>query len=362
VAAVTGSNGKTTVKEMVAACLRAALRGAGQEEAGVLATAGNLNNDIGLPLTLCRLDAGHRFAVVELGANHPGEIARLAHLARPEVGVVTQCAPAHIEGFGSIEGVAAAKGELFEALPAGGTAVINADDQFSGLWRTVASHCSQLTFGLGTRADVTGRYRLEGGGTRLELATPVGGCEVRVPLPGVHNVMNALAAAAVGLALDLPLEAIARGLAATPTVKGRLVPHSLPGGATLIDDSYNANPTSLAAALAVLEGIEGRRWLVLGDMAELGTESAEFHAEAGRAAGRAGVERILAIGPESAAAVEAFGGCGRHFERVEDLVGSLTAALEPGVTVLVKGSRSMGMERVVSALVARDPAACRRGG
>lgn len=338
---VTGSNGKTTVKEMTAAILR----GLGP----TLATEGNLNNDIGVPLTLARLGLEHRFAVVEMGANHPGEIAGLCELAQPQVGVVTHCAPAHLEGFGSVEGVARAKGELFQALPAEGTAVVNADDAYAGLWTRISAAGRRLTFGLEAAANVTGRWEPQDMGSRVHLVTPVGEADLRLALPGRHNVMNALAAAAVALALDVSLDAVVRGLESVRPVRGRLQVREA-RGLRVLDDTYNANPGSVAAALAVLATSPGRRWLVLGDMGELGAESAELHRRMGRLAREAGVERLWTLGALAALAAESFGDGGCPFPSHAALAEALRSEAEPPATILVKGSRSMTMERVVEAL------------
>lgn len=340
---VTGSNGKTTVKEMLAAVLR--------QVAPTLATEGNLNNDLGVPLTLCRLGAEHRFAVVEMGANHPGEIARLASLARPTVGVITQCAPAHLEGFGSVAGVARAKGELIEGLPAAdGVAVLNRDDPHLALWAGLAGARRVLTFGLEGPADVTARWAPEGVASRIALKTPLGEVELSLPLPGRHNVMNALAVAAAATALGVPLEAVRAGLESVRAARGRLEVKQA-GQARVLDDTYNANPGSVAAALGVLAGLPAPRWLVLGDMGELGAGAEGYHREVGTLARRAGVERLYAVGPLARLAVEAFGTGARHFPDHAALAAAVEADLRTPATVLVKGSRSMTMERVVDALV-----------
>ncbi len=345
VVAVTGSNGKTTVKEMLASILSG--------EGAVLATLGNYNNDIGLPLTLFRLGAEHRFAVLEMGANHAGEIAALADMAGPDVGIVTQCAPAHLEGFGSVDAVARAKGELFEGLAADGTAVINADDAYAGLWRELAGSRRQLTFGMGSGADVSARCELGSERTRLELQTPAGSTAVNLALAGRHNVMNALAASAAALAVGVPLGSIREGLEDMRPVAGRLQFKAGHGGARIIDDTYNANPASLAAGISVLGNFDGHRWLVLGDMAELGSGAEAYHRDVGRLAKEKGVERIYAIGTLSRSAIEAFGAHGRHYDSPGALVQALRAdlAAAAGVTLLVKGSRSSRMEQVVMALV-----------
>lgn len=344
--AVTGSNGKTTVKEMLIGVLRQGGR--------VMATTGNLNNDLGVPLTLARLGPEHRYAVVEMGANHAGEIAYLVNLARPNVGVITQCAPAHLEGFGSVQGVARAKGELLEGLPAGGIAVINGDDPFADLWRKQAGSRTCLRFGLGPEVDVSATWQILEQGSELQIRTPRGAFGVHLALPGRHNVMNALAAAAAAVALEVPLEDIATGLGAMGPVRGRLQLRTGRNRARVLDDTYNANPASLEAGLAVLEAAPGRHWLVLGDMAELGAEAAEYHVKAGRAARQAGVERLFAVGPLAREAARSFGRGARHFESRDALVEALEPVLEADVTLLVKGSRSMGMESVVQAVTGED--------
>ena len=342
VIAVTGSNGKTTVKNLLAAIL--ATRGQ------ALATEGNFNNLIGVPLMLARLQPEHGAAVFELGANRPGEIARLAAWVRPTVGVITNAGPAHLEGFGSIEGVARAKGELFAALGPEGVAVINADDPQAEGWRRLAAGRRQLTFGLERPAEVRADWAPEGGGTRIELQTPAGSQTLRLAFSGRHNVMNALAAAAAALAIGMPLAQIAAGLEAARPAPGRL--RLCPGrrGAMVIDDTYNANPASVEAALEVLSGLPGEHWLALGDMGELGDAAAELHARIGRAARASGVRRLWAAGPLAAQAAEAFGRGAECFEDAAALAGALGDAAREGVVVLVKGSRAARMERVVAAL------------
>ena len=339
---VTGSNGKTTVKEMVAAIFRTL--------GPVSATRGNLNNEIGVPLTLCGLDAGHRTAVVELGANHRGEIAALTALARPAVGVITQCAPAHLEGFGSIEGVARAKGELFEHMPDDAVAVVNADDPYADLWRELARPRRCLSFGAGPDADVRVRTTTGEGFDRVSLETPAGSVDLDLALPGVHNAFNAGAAAAAAIAAGAGLGAIREGLAAVRPAKGRLESKRGPRGAEILDDTYNANPASLRAGLRVLGAKPTPRWLVLGDMAELGPDGASLHAEAGRHAKCHGVDRLMVVGELSVEAARAFGDGATHFADCAALVDRLRDELPDGATVLVKGSRSMAMERVVEAI------------
>jgi UDP-N-acetylmuramoyl-tripeptide--D-alanyl-D-alanine ligase len=341
--AVTGSNGKTTVKEMLAAIF--------SRLAPTLSTTGNLNNDIGVPLTLFRLGSEHRYGVIELGANHPGEIASLVALVEPDVAVITQCAPAHLEGFASVEGVARAKAEIFDGLPAAGTAVINNDDDHAPLWRAGCAGRRQLSFGLRPGADVTAtQVRTGSDGTHFLLNSGGALHPIALALPGLHNVMNALAAAACAIALGIEPGPIAAGLETVRAVKGRLQLKHGQNGARVIDDTYNANPASLDAALAVLAASPGRHWLALGDMGELGESGPELHARAGSGARNAGVERLFALGDLCRRAVEAFGPGASHFPSAEALSASLRPALAPDVTVLVKGSRAMAMERVVAAI------------
>ena len=339
---VTGSNGKTTVKEMLASILR--------DGATVLATRGNLNNEIGLPLTLMELNADHRLAVIEMGTNHAGEIARLARLARPRIGVITQCAPAHLEGFGSIEGVAKAKGELLANLDADGTAVINADDAFAPLWRRLAGNRRCLEFAIERPADVRAAWHQVARGSRIEMTTPLGGIEVNLALPGRHNVANAAAATAAAIAAGATAEAIVSGLEAMVPVPGRLELKSIGDDICIIDDTYNANPASLQACLEVLAAFPGRHWLVLGDMAELGDDAPDYHRQVAALVRDFRVDRLLTIGELSRLTTISFGEGAHHHASMDALVASLGESLEPHTTVLVKGSRSMGMERVVAAL------------
>jgi UDP-N-acetylmuramoyl-tripeptide--D-alanyl-D-alanine ligase len=348
VVGITGSNGKTTVKEMTGAILAC--------EGPTLVTRGNLNNHIGVPLTLCRLEASHRYAVVEMGANHQREIAHLAAIGRPDVGLVINAGPAHLEGFGGLEGVAKGKGEMFEALGIDGTAVINADDRFAAYWHGLARGAGRIvTFGMRERADFSAQdvqSRASDGVfvSEFQLVTPVGRRTATLALAGEHNVMNALAAAAAAHAAGAGLDAIVEGLGRVRAVSGRLEVKQVSGGARLIDDSYNANPGSVRAGLRALAALEGQHWLVLGEMRELGEESAQMHAEIGEFARQSGVSRLLAVGDDARHAVEAFGAGATWFASVEDLIASLRAELAPGVTVLVKGSRSNRLERVAAAL------------
>jgi UDP-N-acetylmuramoyl-tripeptide--D-alanyl-D-alanine ligase len=340
--AVTGSNGKTTVKEMCAAvCAQAG---------NTLATQGNLNNDIGVPLTLLRLTPQHDYGVIEMGANHPGEIAYLTGLVRPQVAIITNAGSAHLEGFGSIEGVAKAKGEIYQGLSGNGVAVINADDAYAGLWRELSSGHRTLTFGLAKPADIGARGLGDVHGSELEMLTPLGNFHLELPLPGRHNIMNALAAVAAGIALGIDLEPIAAGLGGLAPVAGRLMTREGIHGATVIDDSYNANPASLHAGLEVLAGCDGQRYLALGDMGELGEGGEALHRQAGADARAMGVERLYATGELSRHACEAFGDNGFYFEQQQQLIEALLPELNDQVTVLVKGSRSSHMERVVEAL------------
>lgn len=340
---VTGSNGKTTTKQLLAAVFAA--RGP------VLATEGNLNNHIGMPLTLLKLRTEHRTAVIEMGASHLGEIALLARLAQPTVGIITQAGDAHLEGFGNREGVARGKGELLSALQ-DGVAIINADDAYAGLWKKLAGDNRIVSFGFAAHAEVRAEDLLSTpDGNRFTLLTPDGSATVNLPLPGRHNIANALAAAAAGHALGLCVDTIANGLQNVERPKGRVVIHTTPSGARLIDDSYNANPTSLAAAMALLAKEPGQRVLVLGDMAELGPTADELHARAGIEAKALGLNALFTLGPRSAYAAKTFGIGGKAFSTLDELIDALRPQLKALTTVLVKGSRSAGMERVVAALL-----------
>ncbi len=344
--AVTGSNGKTTTKEMIAAVLKAAH---GEQ---VLATQGNFNNDIGLPLTLLGLDAGHKAAVVEMGMNHPGEIAYLTRIAQPTVALVTNAQRAHLEGMGDLDAVAREKATIYEGLGQTGVAVINGDDAYAGLWRELNAGRSQLDFGLDQPARVSGRVKLHGLETRLTLETPEGSRDIPLQVSGRHNARNALAAASVGLAMGLDLDTVARGLAGFTGVKGRLQRLAGPRGAVLLDDTYNANPDSVRAGIDVLASTVGRQILVLGDMGEIGEACAQYHDEIGGYAKSMGVDRLYALGEASQQAVRNFGEGARHFKTPEALAQALLPELDGDTTVLVKGSRFMKMERVVQALLA----------
>ncbi len=351
--ALTGSNGKTTVKEMLAAILREAVKTGSRDlnpESLVLATRGNLNNHIGVPLTLLELRREHRYAVIEMGMNHAGEISYITRLAEPDVALITNAGLAHIEFLGSTEAIARAKGEIFDGLKTDGVAVINADERYAPLWRELAAGRKQLEFGLEASAAVSASYRMRGLDSEIILKTPLGEASTVVPAPGLHNIRNALAASAAATALQVPMAVVAAGLARFPGVKGRLQRKICVHGATLIDDSYNANPDSVRAAIAVLARMAGTKVLVLGDMGELGPQAAALHAEVGALARAAGIDRLLTLGELSAQASQAFGAGARHFPRIEELLAEIENAFAPGVTVLVKGSRFMQMERVVNAL------------
>jgi UDP-N-acetylmuramoyl-tripeptide--D-alanyl-D-alanine ligase len=343
--AITGSNGKTTVKEMLASILRQV---AG--EAGVLATVGNLNNDIGMPMTLLRLNAQHRYAVIEMGMNHLGEISYLSFLAKPTIALINNAGTAHIGELGSTEAIARAKGEIFEGLDKDGMAIINADDAFAGYWRRRLQGRRVVDFGLDNRAAVTARYELSVLGSLVTFHTRHGEFVATLGVPGLHNIKNALAAVACAHALEIPSPAIVAGLAAHAGVKGRLQRKRHPSGALIIDDTYNANPDSMQAALAVLAAFPGRRFFVMGDMGELGDDVEEMHASIGAYAKRSGVHAMFALGESSAAAVRSFGEGASHFSSIDDMVGALSRCLDSGSTVLVKGSRFMRMERVIEAL------------
>ncbi len=359
VVGVAGSNGKTTAKEMTAAILSRA--------GSTLATRGNLNNHIGVPLTLLRLEPAHRFAVIEMGANRAGEVAELVKVARPTVGLITNAGAEHLEGFGSLEGVARAEGETVAGLAADATAVLNVDDEFVNLWRGMTG-ARVVTFGIARDADFRAsdlRTTLgaEGFLTRFRLVSPLGRADLELHVGGRHNVANALGAAAAAAAAGATLEHIVAGLGAMQPVPGRLQLKRAACGAWIIDDSYNANPSSVRAGIEVLASVEGRRWLVLGDMAELGDFAADAHSQIGAFARERGVECLLATGPLAARAVERFGSGAQWFPDAEALAQGLLRALAAGkpagsgepwtasVRLLVKGSRVNRLERVVGALV-----------
>ncbi|WP_373691520.1 UDP-N-acetylmuramoyl-tripeptide--D-alanyl-D-alanine ligase [Azonexus sp.] len=348
VIAVTGSNGKTTTKEMIASILKAAFDDA------VLATRGNLNNDIGLPLTLLGLGAEHRAAVIEMGMNHPGEIGYLAAIGAPTVALVTNAQRAHLEGMGDLDEVAREKSTIFDGLAATGVAVINADDGYAGFWRQQAGTRKVRTFGIDQPADVHGTVRQHGLEIRLELVADEGQASIVLGIPGRHNARNAMAAAAACLAAGVPLAAVTAGLTAFAGVKGRLQRRAGKLGAVILDDTYNANPDSVRAGIEVLAATIGRKVLVLGDMGEIGEASGQYHDEIGGYAKSQGVDRLFALGDATQQAVRNFGDGARHFCHVDKLITAVNKELGPETTVLVKGSRFMKMERVADALVAGE--------
>jgi UDP-N-acetylmuramoyl-tripeptide--D-alanyl-D-alanine ligase len=343
--AITGSSGKTTVKNMVHAVL--------SRRGETLATEGNFNNEIGVPLTLLHLRPGIEFAVVEMGASKAGDIAWLCELAKPTVALLLNAMPAHLEGFGSVDGVAAAKGEIFDGLGKSDVAVINADQPWAKQWRKRAGAASVLDFGLEQPAAISARGIQSRGvaGVSFTASTPVGEIAMRLTLPGVHNVANALAAVAVGLACELSLTEIRDGLESLQPVDGRLRSLRSPQGACVIDDCYNANPGSVRAAIDMLASCPGRRTLVLGAMRELGENSSALHREVGDYARAADIDRLWGVGPELAVCVDAFGVSGRYFADRAAVVAALPGQFGEGDTVLVKGSRSAGMEQVLHALL-----------
>ena len=348
--AVTGSNGKTTVTQMIASILRA------WHGESALATQGNLNNHIGVPLTLLRLRSGHASAVIELGMNHPGEIARLAGLSAPTVALVNNAQREHQEFMASVEAVARENGSVIEALATDGVAVFPSDDAHVGVWRTLAGARRVMTFALDAAADLTCTALWRVDHWQVALHTPAGALELRLAVAGRHNVKNTLAAAACALAAGCPLAAVGAGLEAFQAVKGRSQIKSYQRAGqrvTLVDDSYNANPDSVRAAIDVLAGLPGPRWLVLGDMGEVGDQGPAFHAEVGAYAQARGIDALWTVGALCAHAAAAFPGA-RHFDAVEGLLHALPDAPACNA-VVVKGSRFMQMERVVAALAAAPP-------
>ena len=357
VVGVAGSNGKTTVKEMIAAIL--------ERRGTTLATRGNLNNHIGVPLTLFRMESAHVQAVVEIGANHPGEVAALVELARPTVGLITNAGAEHLEGFGSIEGVARAEGEMVAGLAPTATAVINADDEFADLWRGM-TRARISSFGIAHPADFAAHdlhTAIDAGGfvTRFTLRAPQGSIPIELHLAGRHNVLNSLCAAAAASAAGATLDEVRSGLATMRPVPGRLQFKTAPSGAWIVDDSYNANPSSMKAGIEVLAAVDARRWLVMGDMGELGDYAVDSHGEIGRYARVNRIERLFATGKLSALAVEAFGSGAEWFADTEALARAVNAELSREVCVLVKGSRSNRLERVVEALVGKSTQAANNG-
>ena len=350
VVAITGSNGKTTTKEMLTAILSVAAQGAEK----VHATYGNLNNDIGLPLTLLKMHGAHAYVVVEMGMNHLGEIDYLTHIAKPDVAVINNAGTAHIGELGSRENIAQAKGEIFAGLQADGIAVINADNDFAAYWQSLNTQRKVVTFGLKHKADVSAVYQEADGYSAVHLKTPDGDVRFNLHVQGEHNICNALAASAAAYALGVSNADIAQGLGCFSGVYGRLERKAASNGAMLIDDTYNANPDSTKAAIDVLAKIAGEKILVLGDMGELGDDAKTMHAEIGACAKAAGLKTLYCLGELSVEMVATFGAGAQHFDSPEAVADAVLPKLTSGTTVLVKGSRFMKMERVVNLLVANN--------
>jgi UDP-N-acetylmuramoyl-tripeptide--D-alanyl-D-alanine ligase len=343
---ITGSNGKTTVKEMIASIMWRRGRGC--------VTQGNFNNDIGMPLTLLRLREGDKYAVIEMGMNHKGEISYLTRIARPTVALITNAAEAHLAGLGTVEDVARAKGEIYSGLADDGVAVINAEDTYCDLWQELAKPHRVLTFGIDRAADIAGRYTLDRAGSAIHVETPQGSTEIRLPLLGRHNVLNALGATGAALSAGAALGDIAPALEKLKAVPGRLEVKDGISGACVIDDTYNANPASFAAGLQVLKDFPGERLLVLGDMGELGANAPAMHERVGELARTLGIQRLYATGELARNTVSKFGRGARHFDSVEALIDALHEAMHAEMTLLIKGSRMMRMERIVNGILRAD--------
>lgn len=350
VIAITGSNGKTTVKEMISAILAAK---AGSVDA-IHATVGNLNNHIGLPLTLLKLRATHQFSVLEMGMSHLGEIDYLTRIAKPTVAVINNAGTAHIGEVGSRDNIAKAKGEIFAGLRDDGVAVINADDDFAGYWKSLNTDKKILSFGLKNAADVTAKYVEVEGVSQVHLTTQQGEVRFQLAVLGAHNISNALAASAVAVALGISIQDIATGLSKFSAVKGRLQRKAGLQGAVIIDDTYNANPDSMKAAIDVLAKQTGEKILVLGDMGELGADAKQMHAEIGAYAKAAGLAQLYCLGDLSVEIVRGFGTGAQHFSSPEAITQAIKPQLNRHTVVLVKGSRFMKMERVVNLLLEED--------
>lgn len=335
---ITGSNGKTTVKEITTSILSC--------EHHVLATPGNLNNDIGMPLTLLQIDKNHDAAVIEMGANHPKEIEYLTKISCPTIAIITNAGPAHLEGFGDLDGVAKSKGEIFEQLVEDGTAILNADDKYYHYWKKLCGSKKILSFGLSPDADISARHESD----HVLISTPAGNIAVNFKMLGAHNLMNALAATAACCAINVNLEAIKRGLEETQGVTGRLQLKTGINGSRIIDDTYNANPASLGVALKVLNEFSGQHLLALGDMGELGTTTEQLHIEAGEQARLLGVNKLYTIGQYARLAAKSFGTNSKVFNDKPSMISALECCMSDDVTLLVKGSRLMQMEVIVDAL------------
>lgn len=347
IVAITGSNGKTTLKNMIASIMVAACDG---DEAKVLATQGTLNNHWGLPLTLSRFNQQHRYAAIEMGMNHFGEIEYLTKITRPNVAVITNAAASHLEGLGDVAGVARAKAEIFLGLPENGIAILNRDDAFFPFWHELLGKHHYITFGFHPDADVRATIHQATLTQNITLHTHKGDIDVAFPLLGKHNVHNALAAAAATLAVNIDLNAIKAGLESSKPASGRLQLHTLDNGVNIIDDTYNANPFSLQAAVNILANFDGKKILVLGDMKELGAEAKALHQAAGLAIRVAGIDYLFTYGELSANTSQTFGEGAYHFNEQEKLVNALKPFLYNTTTILIKGSRSMHMEKVVAEL------------
>lgn len=343
--AITGSCGKTTTKSMIASILA--------KMGPTLSPIRSFNNDVGVPLTLLELDKKHQYAVIEMGANHPHEIAYLSGITRQNVAVITNVAPAHLEGFGSIEGVARAKGEIYETLSATGVAILNMDDPFCDYWRNVIKTPQIFTFGLTQDADFTAQniYLDNEARAHFDLVYPEGKIAISLPVLGIHNVMNALAAIAAAYAVGANVEAIQIGLTEVNPTQKRLIKYDGLAGARIIDDTYNANPLSVSAALEILAHSEGERIFVFGGMAELGQEEERFHKEIGDKAKKLGIDKLYACGKLSHFTVQAFGKNGFYFPDQDSLIQALKPLMNKSIVILVKGSRSARMENIVQALM-----------
>lgn len=349
VVAITGSNGKTTVKEMVAAILR--------QCGSVIATQGNLNNELGVPLTLTRMNSSTDYAVVEMGANHRGEIARLVEMAQPQFSIINNVAPAHLEGFGDIMGVAKAKAEIFLGLPENGVGIINADMDFVDEWKQVLASRKSISFAIKNEADITAKdLQIDTSSSHFMVELAGEYHYVNVPLPGMHNVANALAAIAMTHAMAIPADAMVKGLATMSAVPHRLQLRAGLNQSQLIDDTYNANPGSYQQALATLASFSGKHWLVLGDFGELGADSESLHAQMGVDAKNSGVDQLWTVGMQSKNACISFGQNAEHFDDVAELEQRLKQVLTKDVTCLIKGSRFMHLDKLADALVEKGDA------
>jgi len=342
VIALTGSNGKTTVKEMLRQIL--------SRQAATLATRGNLNNDIGVPLTLFELDQDHDFAIIEMGANHRGEIAGLARIAEPDIVYVNNVAAAHLAGFGDVQGVIEAKGELYAYCTPQQKALFNVDEVASQYWKSICATQNRISCGLQNEADVTATWTVSGDNLRIDFCYQGASRDCELNVIGEHNVRNALAAVSLAILSGSDFNAAVDNLAGFSGVKGRLQMLTGPSRSRLIDDSYNANPDSLEAGIKVLCSLQGSAWLALGDMAELGAEAVDLHREAAQTARRNGVEKFFGIGEMSCIASEEFGEGGYCSERIEDMAEVISSQIHEGVNLLIKGSRAAGMERLVALL------------